>query len=175
MSKEVKGTLLGLAGSLIGIVLWVALSYFGVIAGIAGAFMGYVFVFIYHNTNKNDKSNYPYIAGLITIFCEIIISEFIVLAIIAASHHVPFGEIFEITGIVGTIIFDISIGLVLSGVAFGSLYLAEQKRAKALAKENADGEEKQTNVTNKCPSCGALLKDGVCPYCGIETDTKKSE
>lgn len=40
MSNKMKGTILGLLGSLVGILFWVILGYIGIISGLAGALMG---------------------------------------------------------------------------------------------------------------------------------------
>lgn len=59
MSKKLKGTLLGIACSLVGVVLWIiTVVYLDVIAGFESAVMVIAFILMYRLINPSDKSSY---------------------------------------------------------------------------------------------------------------------
>lgn len=132
MNNKVKATLLGIAASLIGVAIWIALSFAGIIAGIAGAIMGFAFIKVYQHFNSEDKSNYPYIVGSIVIIIEIVISEFITLFIVAMQEDVAFADCLSIDGIPRIIATDIIVGLLLSALVFGGIIYAMKKQEKNL-------------------------------------------
>lgn len=135
MSLKVKGTLLGIAASLVGVVLWIILGMLESIAGLAGALMGIGFIYVYQKINKEDKGLYPYIVSAVLIVAEIVIAELIVVAIIAAQNNLSFTGVLEYTEIQQAILRDCLIGVLFSAVMYG-YYVATIKKRKQEVKNN---------------------------------------
>lgn len=131
MNLKLKATLLGGLGSLCGVALWILFSYFNVIAGIAGALMGYIFLRVYKKNNPTDNTNYPYFIGALIIVIDIIIAELIVLYIAAIQNGVLFTEALAIADVQRAIIYDLVVGLLLSGLVFGSIIYSEKKNERS--------------------------------------------
>lgn len=130
MSNKMKGTILGLLGSLVGILFWVILGYIGIISGLAGALMGGAFIIIYKKINSDDTSNYSYIIGSIITIIEIIVAEFITLAVIAKANDVSFSFALSIKDIQISLVIDIVVGLILAGIVFATIIYSQKKKDK---------------------------------------------
>lgn len=131
MDKRLKGTLVGVLCSLAGVGLWILLSAgIGIIAGLAGALMGILFILPYTKLNPDDRSAYPFIVGGILIVVEIAVSEIVSLAIIAAVAEVDFGWLMAIDGMVFDTVLNIVLGVVLSGIVFVGYVLTLRQRTK---------------------------------------------
>lgn len=148
MSDKVKGTLAGIAFSLVAIVLWVILSFVGFIAGIAGALMGILFIIGYRAVNKNDKSKYQIIVACILIVVEIIVAELIAWAIYAGSANVPFMEALAIQEVQTSIIIDVVLGLVLSFAVFAGYLYSSSRKSKLNERRIYTGQAGQTQAGN---------------------------
>lgn len=131
MSLRLKGTLLGFAASLVGVALWIIfVAFLGIIAGLAGAVMGLLFMLVYSKINREDKSNYRYIVGAIIIVVEILISELISVVIIASMESISLSSIFSSPNVIGGMAYDVIMGLVLSAIVFGAYIYSEKKKTK---------------------------------------------
>lgn len=131
MSLRLKGTLLGFAASLVGVALWIIfVAFLGIIAGLAGAVMGLLFMLVYSKINREDKSNYRYIVGAIIIVVEILISELISVVIIASMESISLSSIFSSPNVIGDMAYDVIMGLVLSAIVFGAYIYSEKKKTK---------------------------------------------
>ena len=131
MSSKLSGLLFGTLMSLVGVVLWVILSAFlGIIAGIAGAAMGLLFVWGYRKFNPKDKNNFIYIIAGAIIIVEIIISELISLAIIASMNGIDFSEALQDGEVMSYVGIDIVLGILLTGVIFVWSIIDANKKKK---------------------------------------------
>ncbi|GHV01120.1 hypothetical protein FACS1894211_10180 [Clostridia bacterium] len=127
MSNKLKATLAGVGASLGGVALWIVLSLVGFIAGIAGALMGVLFIFVYKKLNKDDQTKYPFIVACVLILVEIVIAELLTIAFLAAANGVSFGAVMNIDNNKTLILIDILVGLALGYLVFGG-YLFSLKR-----------------------------------------------
>jgi uncharacterized protein YneF (UPF0154 family) len=150
MSNKMKGTLAGIGASLAGVALWVVLSLIGFIAGIAGALMGMLFIFVYQKINKDDKTKYPHIVACALIVVEIVIAELLSLAVVAASNGVSLGAALEIGEVRMWLWIDIIVGLLLGYLVFGG-YLFSLKRKDQMQNMRQPGAPGQNPYQNGQP------------------------
>lgn len=144
MSNNVKGILVGFLMSLIGVAAWILCSaVLEIIAGIAGALMGILFIVGYRIFNKGKLSNNVIIIAGAIVLVEIVVSELIALAIIASANGFTFGEVFDIEGVTSGFAIDLIVGILLSGLVFG-FYISDMKR-KEKRQEQADQMAQQQN------------------------------
>lgn len=127
MSNRLKGTLAGIGASLGGVGLWIILGAIGFIAGIAGGLMGILFIIAYKALNKEDQTKYPYIVACVLVAVEIVLSELLLIAVLAAMNSVPFGDVLADSEVQTGMIIDIVVGFLLGYLVFGS-YLYSLKR-----------------------------------------------
>ncbi len=115
MSNKVKGTLLGILASFVGVAVWIAL-YVGlnIVAGVAGALMGYAFIFVYFKLNPNDSSKYPYFIAVPLAICEVVFSELISIVIICAINNVSLSDALNNSDVLAGIARDLILGCLLS-------------------------------------------------------------
>lgn len=131
MSNKLKGTLLGIAASLVGVGLYILL-YIGLelIGGIACVLMGVLFILVYNKFNSEDASKYKYIVAGVVTFIEVIASEFICLAIIVAqSGYASLGHAFDaIPNLAGATIYDLVFGLIFGAVGLGAYIFSKTRK-----------------------------------------------
>lgn len=138
MSLRLKGTLIGAAASLAGVALWIILGMLNFIAGIAGALMGVLFIIVYRKINPTDKSPYAIIVSVVLILAEILLSELIVLFIIASNAGVPFGFALSVAEVQRAVLLDVLMGLGLSAVVFVAYIVSARNKEKLAAKRAAE-------------------------------------
>jgi len=152
MTNRVKGTLIGVGFSLGAVVIWVVLGLIGIIAGIAGALMGILFVIGYRKFNPEDKTLlYISVFASLLIIVEVIIAELLTIAVVANSLGVSFSGAMGYAEVKKAVILDIALGLGLSFLVF-TFYLVSLRR-KDSSKTFDDrriytGTEQQNNVNN---------------------------
>lgn len=148
MSNKVKGILVGLGLSLLGVALWVVFAaLLNIIAGIAGAVMGIGLIWGYKKFNADDKSNFIYFFGAIVMILEIIIAELISLGIIANDYGYTFSDVFQIDGVKAGVIKDILVGIVFSALVFSG-YIASIKRKEKQQVKNDEIMSENTRMNN---------------------------
>ncbi|MDR3318244.1 MAG: hypothetical protein LBS99_02285, partial [Clostridiales bacterium] len=77
------------------------------------------------------KGKLIYLIAAAVIIVEIIVSELISLAIIAATYQYTLADVLGNPDVLGGIITDIALGLVLSGAVFGYYIFAANRKSKA--------------------------------------------
>ena len=129
MSDRLSATLLAFCASLIGVFLWVILHLiFNLISCVVGALMGILFILVYSGCNPNDETNYKYVVAVLITFIDILLAEYIYLAIFGATVGVIVSEILEYERNLRAIKTEIKIGVVFSWVALGWHIIARKKK-----------------------------------------------
>ncbi|MDR0426049.1 MAG: hypothetical protein LBH24_02645 [Clostridiales bacterium] len=138
MGNKLKATAAGFGASLGGVAVWIIMSAFvGVIAGWAGALMGILFLLVYRKLAPADKSVYPYLAAIVLVVIEIVISELISIAIIAGMEGVSFSQVMEYGEVRSAVMSDLLIGFILTALVFG-LYIFNMHRRDKMASRAAN-------------------------------------
>ena len=125
MPDRIKGTLLGFLASFGGVAGWIILNFVGFIAGIAGAGMGILFAIVYTKLNPLDDSKYKYVMACVITVIDIVIAELICLAIEGAIYGYTFAEALNNDAAVRSIIINVVVGIILSGISLGG-YIRRQ-------------------------------------------------
>lgn len=134
MSNKLKGFLLGAGLSLIGVALWVILAVaVEIIAGLAGALMGILFLVGYKKFNPNARGAVVYVIAAAIILVEIVLAEFITLGIVAAKYDVSLAVAMGEPDMQRAILADILVGILFSAIGFG-VYIGND----AMKKRNAN-------------------------------------
>ncbi len=156
---KIKGYLFGFAASLAGVALWVFLAnVLGIIAGIAGAVMGILFLLVYKKMTGEEKSSViTYIIGGVIILVDIFLAEIISLAIVGASYDVGLAELMAYSEIQSAMLQDILVGLLLSMLVYvGYIVSLNRKANQALAK-NKVRTDAFGNTVNDVNNTGAKV------------------
>lgn len=148
MSNRLKGTIVGVLLSLLAVVAWVILAFIGIIAGLAGALMGILFIIGYSKINKEDKSKYPVIVACVLIIAEIVLAELLTIFIYAGTLDLSFGDALANSDVQSAMLYDILLGLAFSFLVFIG-YLVSKKR-----KDKLDNHRYSAPINNQNPYQG---------------------
>ena len=129
MNSKLKGTLVGIAMSLIGVALWIAIYYFmGLITGIAAFVMVYLCYYGYNKFNKEDKSKYWLWLTIIVLVVGMVVAELITLLLLAADVGITIGYVFSVPEYLPGIIRDTVFGVIFGAVAIIYLFFQIKKQ-----------------------------------------------
>ena len=159
MSDRLSATLLAFAASLIGVFLWVILHLiFSLISTVAGALMGILFILVYSGSNPSDDTYFKYFWAVIVTFIDILLAEYICLAILGSTVGVTVSEILEYERNLRAIRIEILIGFIFSLISLGWYIIASNKktvhmthkriRTDTIGTKNDDEEFKENEVNS---------------------------
>ena len=135
MSKKLKGTLLGIAASFVGVILFVILVVgLELIAGVAGALTGMLFFIVYKKVNYEDTTiKYATVGSIIVTIVQVIFASYISYALLAAKYDLTFKTIMENSEISAYFYRDLIVGLLLSFVCLLFYILDQKKKGKFIS------------------------------------------
>lgn len=137
--------------------------------GNCGRVDGVLFLIPYTKLNPDDRSAYPYVFGGLLLVVEIVVSEFISLAIVAAAYEIDLGAALALPDVTQAMVLDIVLGLILSAVCFVGYVLMLRNQNKKVGRRRTDAT--RTDTTPKDDTSDASVE----PFDNVTSDDAKKD